>query len=74
MDFGSLPSDLWLGLSACFTIKWVTILGIQVPIFINIFWCLMGALIGTAIGVLPGVGPVATMACLLYTSPSPRDS
>jgi putative tricarboxylic transport membrane protein len=65
MDFGSLPSDLWLGLSACFTIKWVTILGIQVPIFINIFWCLMGALIGTAIGVLPGVGPVATMALLL---------
>jgi TctA family transporter len=32
---------------------------------INLFWCLMGALIGTAIGVLPGVGPVATMALLL---------
>ena len=31
----------------------------------NLFWCLMGAFIGTAIGVLPGVGPVATMALLL---------
>ena len=31
----------------------------------NLFWCLMGAVIGTAIGVLPGVGPVATMALLL---------
>ena len=48
MDFGSLPSDLWLGLSACFTIKWVTLFGVQVPILVNIFWCLMGALIGTA--------------------------
>jgi len=65
MDFGSLGSDLWLGWSACFAIKWVTIFGIQVPIYINLFWCLMGALIGTAIGVLPGVGPVATMALLL---------
>jgi len=65
MDFGSLPSDLWLGLSACFTVKWVTLFGVQIPILVNIFWCLMGALIGTAIGVLPGVGPVATMALLL---------
>jgi TctA family transporter len=31
----------------------------------NLIWCFMGALIGTAIGVLPGVGPVATMALLL---------
>ena len=65
MDFGSLGSDLWLGWSACFAIKWVTIFGIQVPLYINLFWCLMGAIIGTAIGVLPGVGPVATMALLL---------
>jgi putative tricarboxylic transport membrane protein len=31
----------------------------------NLFWCLIGAIVGTAIGVLPGVGPVATMALLL---------
>ncbi len=31
----------------------------------NLLWCLIGAVIGTAVGVLPGVGPVATMALLL---------
>src|SRR4029453_2895264 len=31
----------------------------------NLFFCLVGALIGTAIGVLPGIGPVATLAMLL---------
>ncbi len=53
-------ANLGLGFSVAFTLK-------------NLFWCFMGALIGTAIGVLPGVGPVATMALLLpvtyYLSP-----
>src|SRR5687767_10048566 len=41
-------------------------LGFSVALsFQNLFWCFMGAFIGTAIGVLPGVGPVATMALLL---------
>jgi putative tricarboxylic transport membrane protein len=31
----------------------------------NIFLCFMGAMIGTLIGVLPGVGPIATIAMLL---------
>jgi Tripartite tricarboxylate transporter TctA family/Tripartite tricarboxylate transporter family receptor len=31
----------------------------------NLLWCLAGAVIGTCIGVLPGIGPVATMALLL---------
>jgi TctA family transporter len=31
----------------------------------NLFWCLAGALLGTLIGVLPGIGPVATIAMLL---------
>ncbi len=31
----------------------------------NLFFCLIGALIGTAVGVLPGIGPVATLAMLL---------
>ncbi|MCC7425633.1 MAG: tripartite tricarboxylate transporter permease [Alphaproteobacteria bacterium] len=33
--------------------------------FNNVFACFVGALIGTAIGVLPGVGPVATISLLL---------
>ena len=53
-------SNLALGFSVAFTVP-------------NLFWCFMGTLIGTAIGVLPGVGPVATMALLLpvtyYLSP-----
>ncbi|MBN8502432.1 MAG: tripartite tricarboxylate transporter permease [Sphingomonadales bacterium] len=32
---------------------------------VNVFWCLAGALLGTLIGVLPGIGPVATIAMLL---------
>ncbi len=31
----------------------------------NLFYCLMGVMLGTLIGVLPGVGPVATIAMLL---------
>jgi putative tricarboxylic transport membrane protein len=31
----------------------------------NVFYCLVGVFLGTAIGVLPGLGPVATIAMLL---------
>ena len=48
----SLFSNLALGFSVALTVS-------------NLGWCLAGAFIGTAIGVLPGVGPVATMALLL---------
>lgn len=30
----------------------------------NLFLCFVGVLIGTAIGVLPGIGPLATMSIL----------
>ena len=52
MELDSVFSNLALGFSVALSAQ-------------NLFWCLMGALIGTAIGVLPGVGPVATMALLL---------
>jgi TctA family transporter len=52
MELGSLVDNLALGFSVAFSMQ-------------NMFWCLMGAFIGTAIGVLPGVGPTATMALLL---------
>jgi TctA family transporter len=32
---------------------------------LNLFYCLLGVFFGTAIGVLPGLGPVATIAMLL---------
>src|SRR5438874_5685079 len=48
----SILSNLWIGFQVAVT-----------PI--NALYCLIGVIIGTAIGVLPGVGPVATMALLL---------
>lgn len=52
MELGSLVGNLALGFSVAVSLQ-------------NIFWCLTGALIGTAVGVLPGLGPTATMALLL---------
>ncbi len=45
-------ANLWLGLTVAGT-----------PI--NLGWCLVGVFLGTAIGVLPGLGPAATIAMLL---------
>ena len=47
-----LLANLWLGLSVAGT-----------PV--NLGWCLIGVFLGTAIGVLPGLGPTATIAMLL---------
>ncbi|KAB0679729.1 tripartite tricarboxylate transporter permease [Aureimonas leprariae] len=33
--------------------------------FTNLFWCFIGVLLGTLVGVLPGIGPTATIAMLL---------
>ncbi|MES5098691.1 tripartite tricarboxylate transporter permease [Agrobacterium sp. BA1120] len=47
-----LFSDLWLGANTAF-----------LPL--NLVYCFIGCLLGTAIGVLPGLGPTATIAMLL---------
>ena len=47
-----LLANLSLGIQAAFT-----------PI--NLFYCLTGVFVGTLIGVLPGLGPIATIAMLL---------
>jgi len=40
--------------------------GLQLALsFWNLFYCLIGVLLGTAIGVLPGLGPTATISMLL---------
>src|SRR5262249_46078999 len=31
----------------------------------NVFWCFVGCLLGTVVGILPGLGPAATIAMLL---------
>ena len=41
-------------------------MGLQVAVTpINLLYCLMGVTLGTAIGVLPGVGPIITISLLL---------
>jgi TctA family transporter len=45
-------ANLWLGLQTAASA-------------INLLYCLVGVVLGTAIGVLPGLGPVATIAMLL---------
>lgn len=41
-------------------------LGIETAVRVeNLFWCFVGVLLGTAVGVLPGIGPIATIALLL---------
>ena len=31
----------------------------------NLLWCLVGAVLGTVVGIMPGLGPPATIAMLL---------
>src|SRR5213082_1171219 len=41
-------------------------IGFQVAVHpINVLYCFIGVILGTLIGVLPGIGPVATIAMLL---------
>jgi TctA family transporter len=47
-----LFSNLWLGITVAATPT-------------NLLFCFIGALLGTLIGVLPGIGPLATVAMLL---------
>ena len=47
-----LLSHLWLGLQTAATLS-------------NLFYCFVGVFLGTAVGVLPGLGPTATIAMLL---------
>lgn len=42
------------------------LMGLQVAASVdNLFYCLLGVMLGTAIGVLPGVGPIITISLLL---------
>ncbi|MBP1779337.1 MAG: tripartite tricarboxylate transporter TctA family protein, partial [candidate division NC10 bacterium] len=41
------------------------LLGFQVAFNpVNLLWCFIGSVLGTAVGVLPGLGPAATIALL----------
>ena len=45
-------SDLWSGFGIALELQ-------------NIGWCFIGVLVGNMVGVLPGMGPLATISMLL---------
>src|SRR4026209_2827986 len=58
--------NLGIGFVEVFTLQSMTLWGYFLsPVPFNIIVCLSGVLLGTLIGVLPGIGPVATIAMLL---------
>ncbi len=61
----TLFSNLGIGFTACLALQDVSLLGITLPIPMNLIYAFLGCVIGTLIGVLPGLGPVATIAMLL---------
>jgi TctA family transporter len=60
-----LISHLGTGFSAVLALEPLTLLGMTFQLPMNLVYCLVGVFIGTLIGVLPGLGPVATIAMLL---------
>jgi putative tricarboxylic transport membrane protein len=61
----TLFSNLGIGFAAVMALQNVSLLGLSVPIPMNLIYAFLGCVIGTLIGVLPGLGPVATIAMLL---------
>jgi putative tricarboxylic transport membrane protein len=60
-----LLANLAQGFGVVFAFTYFDLGIVSVPIPMNVVFCLTGALVGTLIGVLPGVGSVATIAMLL---------
>jgi len=61
----TLFSNLGVGFAAVMALQNVSLLGMSLPIPMNLIYAFLGCVIGTLIGVLPGLGPVATIAMLL---------
>jgi TctA family transporter len=61
----TLISNLGTGFAAIFALQPIDLLGMSFNLPTNIVYCFLGALIGTLIGVLPGLGPITTIAMLL---------
>jgi TctA family transporter len=61
----TLLANLGVGFGAVFAFEPLALFGMTLNIPMNLVYCLAGAAIGTLIGVLPGLGPVTTVAMLL---------
>jgi TctA family transporter len=58
-------SGLWFGFEVAFGLQAVTIWGYTILFPMNLLWCFIGVLVGNMVGVLPGMGPLATLSILL---------
>ena len=61
----TLFHNLGIGMSAVMALQNVTLAGMTLPVPMNLIYAFLGCVVGTLIGVLPGLGPVATIAMLL---------
>ena len=61
----SLLTNLGIGFGAVLALEPFSLFGMSLLLPMNLVYCFLGAVIGTLIGVLPGLGPVATIAMLL---------
>ncbi|MEC7257562.1 MAG: tripartite tricarboxylate transporter permease, partial [Pseudomonadota bacterium] len=65
---GDILQNLSLGFSIVFQFQWWApdmLGGFAIPLPVNIMLCFVGAIVGTLVGVLPGIGTIATVAMLL---------
>ncbi len=61
----TLIANLSTGFGAVLAFEPLTLFGLTMSLPMNLVYCFFGVAIGTLIGVLPGLGPVATIAMLL---------
>ena len=61
----TLLTNLEIGFGAVLALEPVSLFGLSFDLPMNIVYAFLGCLVGTLIGILPGLGPVATMAMLL---------
>ncbi|HYD59952.1 MAG TPA: tripartite tricarboxylate transporter permease [Noviherbaspirillum sp.] len=61
----TLIANLGIGFGAVLAFEQVSLFGAAITMPMNVLYCFFGVVIGTLIGVLPGLGPVATIAMLL---------
>jgi TctA family transporter len=61
----TLLANLGIGFGAVLAFEPLSLFGLTLPVPMNLVYAFLGAFVGTMIGVLPGLGPLATIAMLL---------
>ena len=61
----TLLANLGIGFGAVLAFEPLPLFGLTLPVPMNLVYAFFGAFVGTLIGVLPGIGPLATIAMLL---------